>query len=239
MAEIGDHVFAISRQTERDFIDFCEREELSPPTSDVIRLGDEIAPVGTAKWPAELPADRPFVLAVGTVEIRKNHRLLVNVWRRLRSENPPLLVLVGRDGWLADLDVAEEPHVIRLRELNDAQLGRLYDAALFTVYPSLYEGWGLPVAESLARGKICVASNATSIPEIAPELTELCDPRDVNAWTATIRRFAFDRETRRRREEQIRTEYRRTWWRETARSILKALDAATEPEAQARTRSPF
>ena len=113
--------------------------------------------------------------------------------------------------------------MIRLRESNDAQLGRLYDSALFTVYPSLYEGWGLPVAESLARGKICVASKATSIPEIAPELTDLCDPRDVDAWTAAVRRFAFDHETRRRREEQIRTEYRRTPWHETAAVISSAI----------------
>ena len=105
MAAAGDHVFAISRQTERDLVDFCEREELPAPEIDVIRLGDEMPPaVGAATWPAELPTDRPFVLAVGTVEIRKNHRLLVEVWRRLRSENPPLLVIAGRDGWLADLD---------------------------------------------------------------------------------------------------------------------------------------
>jgi glycosyltransferase involved in cell wall biosynthesis len=233
MAKISDHVFAISRQTERDFADFCERENLPPPTIDIVRLGDEVPPAGgDATWPAELSGDRPFVLAVGTVEIRKNHRLLIDVWRRLRSENPPRLVIAGRDGWLADLDVSSNPNVVRLRGVNDAHLGRLYDAALFTVYPSLYEGWGLPVAESLARGKICVASAASSIPEIAPDLTELCDPRDVEAWTAVVRRFAFDAETRTRREEQIRDEYRRTSWRVTAQVISSAVDC---PRRQPRT----
>ena len=219
MTEISERVFVISRQTERDLAEFCEREKLPMPAIDVVRLGDEVPPSGgAATWPAELPADRPFVLAVGTVEIRKNHGLLVDVWRRL--ENPPLLVIAGRDGWLADLDA---PHALRLRDLNDAQLGRLYDASLLTVYPSLYEGWGLPVAESLARGKICVASAATSIPEIAPALAELCDPRDVGEWTSAIRRFVGDADLRRRREERIRTEYRRTSWKETAAAILLPL----------------
>jgi glycosyltransferase involved in cell wall biosynthesis len=233
MTALSDRVFVISRRTERDFVDFCERENLPTPDIDIVRLGDELRPDGgAAMWPAELPTDRPFVLAVGTVEIRKNHGLLVDVWRRL--ESPPLLVIAGRDGWLADLDgrldaeSAVRSHVIRLRDVNDAQLGRLYDASLFTVYPSRYEGWGLPVAESLARGKICVASDATSIPEIAPTLTELCDPRDVAAWTATIRRFAFDDEGRRRREAQIRAEYRCTSWSETVKEILLPLPALGE-----------
>ena len=225
MTALSERVFVISRQTERDFAEFCERENLPTPQIDVVRLGDELRPGGgSATWPAGLPADRPFVLAVGTVEIRKNHGLLVDVWRRL--ESPPLLVIAGRDGWLADLDARLDaepevrPHVVRLRDVNDAQLGRLYDAALLTVYPSLYEGWGLPVAESLARGKICVASAATSIPEIAPTLTELCDPQDVEAWTATIWRLVVDAELRRRREAQIRLEYRQTSWRETAAKFL-------------------
>jgi glycosyltransferase involved in cell wall biosynthesis len=240
MAAVSELVFAISRQTERDFADFCEREKLPRPSLNVVRLGDDVPPSGgAATWPVELPADRPFVLAVGTVEVRKNHGLLVDVWRRLESDDAPLLVITGRDGWLADLDarLAAEPEVrrrvVRLRDVNDTQLGRLYDASLFTVYPSLYEGWGLPVAESLARGKICVASDAASIPEIAPTLTELCDPRDVDAWTATIRRFAFDAEGRRRREERIRAEYRRTPWSATATAIVHAL----EPDAQARSRA--
>ena len=227
MTALSERVFVISRQTQRDFVGFCEREKLPTPEVDVLRLGDELRPGGgAASWPAELPAHRPFVLAVGTVEIRKNHGLLIDVWRRL--ENPPLLVIAGRDGWLADLEALAGPNIVRLRDLNDAQLGRLYDASLFTVYPSLYEGWGLPVAESLARGKICVASDATSIPEIAPGLTELCDPRDVEAWTVAIRRFAVDAEVRRRREEQIRAEYRRTSWSEAAAKILLPLPALGE-----------
>jgi glycosyltransferase involved in cell wall biosynthesis len=230
MTALSERVFVISRQTERDFAEFCERESLPQPEIDLVRLGDEFHPEGgSATWPAELPTDRAFVLAVGTVEIRKNHGLLVDVWRRLQAESPPLLVIAGRDGWLADLDArldaepAVRRHVVRLRDVNDAQLGRLYDASLFTAYPSLYEGWGLPVAESLARGKICVASDRASIPEIAPLLTEFCDPRNVDAWTATIRRFAFDAELRLGREKQIRTEYRRTSWSETACAMATAL----------------
>jgi glycosyltransferase involved in cell wall biosynthesis len=58
--------------------------------------------------------------------------------------------------------------VVLLEDVDDTALTWLYDRALLTVYPSLYEGWGLPVAESLARGRICIASRRSSVPEIAP-----------------------------------------------------------------------
>ena len=80
-------------------------------------------------------------------------------------------------------------HFHILNGINDATLDWLYRNCLFTVYPSLYEGWGLPVAEALNYGKVCVAARAGSVPEIAPEMTDLIDPLDFVTWYRTVHRL--------------------------------------------------
>jgi hypothetical protein len=132
--------------------------------------------------------DRPFVLCVGAIHARKNHRLLYDVWLRLAArmgEACPHLVLVGGVAWnghdvraraarrCADQRAGQHP----LDDVDDAALDWLYAHCSSTVYPSLHEGWGLPVAESLRHGKLCLAADTSSVPEIAPGLVELIDRR--------------------------------------------------------------
>jgi glycosyltransferase involved in cell wall biosynthesis len=237
---ITDLVLAISQRTRDDFAAYCSAERLPDGPAELIRLGDDFeveSPLGRASRPVLRGDLRPqsFVLSVGTLEPRKNHELLYQVWRYLLwkhgPERVPLLALAGRPGWLTDElrhRIATDPrvsnHIRMMPDADDAQLAELYAASLFTVYPSLYEGWGLPVAESLARGKVCIASATSSIPEIAPELTELCDPQDALAWMAAIERFVFGEETRKRREREIRLRYQPTRWRDTAAQIVTHLE---------------
>src|SRR5437660_11261798 len=128
-----------------------------------------------------------YVLYVSTIEHRKNHRLLVRVWQRLLERHGanlvPNLIFAGKIGWLvedllADLEASNylNGKIILLRSLSDAQLHEAYSSCLFTVFPSLCEGWGCPVAESLAHGKFCVASNHTAIPEAGGNLIDYFDP---------------------------------------------------------------
>jgi glycosyltransferase involved in cell wall biosynthesis len=116
---------------------------------------------------------------VSTIEIRKNHRLLVRVWQRLIArhgiEAVPALIFAGQIGWMVDdllADLAASGHLARKTEhkpgLSDEGLDEAYRSCLFAVFPSLCEGWGLPIAESLAHGKFCVASNR--IPALSQSL---------------------------------------------------------------------
>src|SRR5262249_13833248 len=141
---------------------------------EVFRLGDELTGVASPTRPAGLPAElgEAFVLSVGTLEVRKNHQLLYHLWRGLVEQfgdRVPPLVLAGRPNWgTADLleQIAADPVVrgrlILLVTPTDAELLWLYRHCLFTLFPSAYEGWGLPVAEALAHGKYCICSRATS-----------------------------------------------------------------------------
>ena len=150
----------------------------APPPNDLGRpeLGRPLPPAGS------------YALVVSTIEARKNHVLLFRLWRRLLGTLPhhlvPTLVLAGRIGWLI-ADLIQQLHnaafldgkIVVIENPTDAELKRLYAGCLFTVFPSFYEGWGLPVSESLAFGRPCFASNATSLPEAGGNLARYFDPK--------------------------------------------------------------
>ena len=132
---------------------------------------------------------------VSTIEPRKGHRLVLKIWNRLLQERIPqtldvTLLLVGRPGWMVD-DLLEKLATIdRIRILNnisDRELGRLYDQADFCIYPSEYEGYGLPVVEALARGKAVLASNVGVVPELKTSLLQPLPPNDEHAWYEAIK----------------------------------------------------
>jgi len=145
-------------------------------------------------------AGRPFVLCVGTVEVRKNHMALLSVWEELEAEfgdSLPNLVVAGRRGWKAEAvlrrldDVASDGRIIFAEAPSDAALRWLYSTCLFTIFPSFFEGWGLPVGESLWFGKPCAASNTSSIPHVGRDLCLYFSPDDPAQIKQAIRRASI------------------------------------------------
>jgi glycosyltransferase involved in cell wall biosynthesis len=198
----------------------------------------------TAGEQAVVSLPQRYVLFVSTIELRKNHRLLVRVWQRLLERHGtnlvPNLVFAGKIGWLVDdlLDDLEASDylngkIILLRNLSDAELQQAYHSCLFTVFPSLSEGWGLPIAESLAHGKFCVASNHTSIPEAGGNLVDYFDPLNEDDALAKIERPLIDPSYLAAREAQLRAEYRVRTWGDCVRALIEALDETVAEEAQA------
>ena len=234
----SDHVLTISEFSRREIEGYCAEAGLALPDLSVVRLGDVLdddagADSGLAR-PRFVPA-RPFFLCVCTIDTRKNHRLLVDAWSLLAAADPdrcPDLVCIGFPHVLvADLlretrgDRAINGRIHLLRNVADAELRWYYRHCLATVYPSRYEGWGLPVAESLAHGKLCLASNAASIPEISPDLPEFFAPHDVAGLVALVRRTLDDPDWVRGREQEIRDRFRPTPWAHTAAQVCAAVGA--------------
>ena len=111
------------------------------------------------------------------------------------------------------------------RDVSDNQVEWYFRNCVGTIFPSLYEGWGLPVAESLARGRICLASNASSIPEIS-ELPEFFDPHNPVGLSKLIMRTLHDTEWREEVEDRIQSKFRVTRWNDTAKEVLNTLEMA-------------
>lgn len=130
----------------------------------------------------------PFILSVGTLEIRKNHVLLVDIWEHLYKalgDRTSSLVLAGRPGWLNEalnrrLMETDGCHgkIVHIIDATDEELTWLYSNCRFTVFPSLFEGWGLPVGESLWFGKPCICFDNSSLPEVGGGGAILCQTRE-------------------------------------------------------------
>lgn len=194
--------------TRAALLDFITHEHLPLPRIVVAQLPVFASDTLTPAPPPEV-ADGPFVLFVSTLEVRKNHRLLLNLWREcLREDKPmPRLVLVGRVGWgvatvleMIEHDPFLQGRVTILHDIGDAQLAWLYDSCLFTVYPSIAEGWGLPIGEALGRGRICLHATDPAQSEAAQNLMPALHPEDFYGWKAAILDL-IDRPARRARLE--------------------------------------
>ena len=146
---------------------------------------------------------RPFVLYCSTIEMRKNHQLLLHIWDRLRQElspdDLPILVFAGKWGWnieivrlLVERNWRLRPHLRILDHVCDAELIWLYRKARFTVFPSYDEGFGLAAAESLSFGTPVIVSSSPALIEATEGLMPSHDPYDFNAWYADIRDLATD-----------------------------------------------
>ena len=94
---------------------------------------------------------------------------------------------------------------------------------LFSIYPSYYKGGGLPIAESLAYGKVCLASDSSSMTEIAPGLVELINPLDTLGWIDKVRQYLLNPDIIRQREELIKTQYSPTRWEESTKEFLMSV----------------
>ena len=136
----------------------------------------------------------------------------------LPFDDIPELVIIGSRGWytnditmLFEQDPVISKKVRILHQTNDEELSWLYQNAQLTIYPSMYEGWGLPVAESLAYGKVTLSSDASSMPEVGGDCADYFSPYDSQACVNLIRQY-LKGATLIKREEYIKKFYKITTW---------------------------
>jgi glycosyltransferase involved in cell wall biosynthesis len=231
IAPLIDTLFSISKHTEKDFQTVYGSIVKPTLKKHVIRVGDSFGD-GKPEKPTQLKlSGQDYLLSVGTVEIRKNHQLLYQAYR-LALElgiKLPKLIIVGREGWMAEASIyaiKHDPlikeHILFAGPVTDAELNWLYANCICTVFPSLYEGWGLPVAESLNYGKVCAAANSSSVPEIGGELNEYYSPYNAQACLDTIVQL-LNTPYRRQLEKKIQDCYTPTKWSEVGERVMKAL----------------
>jgi glycosyltransferase involved in cell wall biosynthesis len=186
----------------------------------------------------------PYVLCVGTMDIRKNLWALAQVWQRLSCRDDitlPKLVFVGRPGsFNEDFNLLMQSTgnlggwVEIITNAADKELDFLYRHCLFTVMVSFYEGWGLPIGESLSYGKTGVVSNRSSMPEVGRNLVVYCDPFDMKGMQAACLKLITDPVYREELEVRIRNTDLRTW-SDVGRDLLEQLASKADINTSARS----
>lgn len=232
----ADHILAPSEATKADLVDI-----LAVP-------GDKITvhPEGVEDQFKPLPDEhsrpvvealglpRCYLLAVGTMEPRKNLVGLARAYRELKLDYPdaPKLVMVGRPGWhfdqlMADLlDVGVNDDLIIRHDVTDAQLPALYNRALALIAPSFYEGFGLTALEAMACGTAPIVSRVSSLPEIVGDVGALIDPHDIGSIAAALSRALSDSHWREQQEAAALRQAARFRWSDTARIVLECYERA-------------
>lgn len=234
--KITDLIISISEHTQSEVRSILQKEKIRFPEMFVLknahtsweprRLSDAARP---SREVASLIQTK-YILYVSTIEVRKNHTLLFQVWKQLIREfgdQVPQLVFVGRPGWRVR-DLMDQINgtdylngrISILHDIPDIDLELLYRNAMFTTFPSFEEGWGLPVGESLTFGRPCVASTSSSIPEVGGDFADYIDPLDVNGAYPVFKRMIWDEKHLADRCKNIADNFKARTWKDVAAEFL-------------------
>jgi glycosyltransferase involved in cell wall biosynthesis len=202
-AALADAVIVNSAVTRDAFVPYLVRADRAPPML-VAPFGVDLRPRTPIEQP---PVQPPYFVCVGTIEARKNHLLLLNLWRRLVFElgdAAPRLVLVGQRGWETEnaIDMLERCPALRgvvleQNNLSDVGVARLLEGAQALLLPSFAEGFGFPLVEALALGVPVVCSDLAALRETGASVPEYIDPLDGSAWRQAVIDYSLPASPRR------------------------------------------
>jgi len=229
MLDLGAGIIVNSQATLTDLQEYARLRSLKAPPVVVAPL----APwADLVKPPLPAPPGfegRPYFVVVGTVEPRKNHLLLLQVWQRLvraHGLDAPHLVIIGQRGWdtenIEDMIVRRpmlQGHVTALQRCDDVELTAWLQHARALLFPSFAEGYGLPVVEALAAGVPVIASDLPVLQQIGGGVPDFLDPLDAMAWISHIEDYAHADSPRRAAQMQRLAGFRPTTWKEHFRTV--------------------
>lgn len=235
VAALSSTIITSSRYVAAEVRAFCDAFGILSPPVQIIGMANAplaAAPQAGSKVARQL-AERTFVLCVGTIEIRKNHILLLHVWDQLhaaRGATAPILVFAGKRGWMVD-DLFDaiasrswcRTHLVELGSVDEATLAWLYANCRFTVFPSMAEGWGLPIGESLGVGVPCAAAGTTALPEAGGDLVVYFDPTSAASALSAVEQLLDDNQLY-QWLSRVSENFRPLGWSDWTRRYRNALD---------------
>ncbi|MEO5916295.1 MAG: glycosyltransferase family 1 protein [Luteolibacter sp.] len=189
----------------------------------VIPIGVDPGVLSHADGATAVPSHRPYFVMLGTIEPRKNHALLVHLWREFTENLPPEeipeLLIIGRRGWdnesvfrLLDRCESLRGHVREMNGVLDDELWPLLHGARAMLFPSFVEGWGMPMVEALAMGVPVIGSDIAPFQEAGQGIPTLLSPLDGSGWNKAILEFSRnDSPTRLAQIEQLENYHPPTW----------------------------
>ena len=210
-------VIGNSRATLDELADYAATKGLPMPPAVAAWISGP-PPRGCVGTP---PLAKPYFVILGTIEGRKNHQLLLDVWEQLvaeRGDEAPVLVVIGQRGWEAEIALARLDRiadfngcVLRFDRCGDDELATWLGGARALLMPSFTEGFGLPVIEALQLGTPVIASDLPVFREIAGDIPAFLEPGDAKAWRRAIESLV-DGESERARQVSAMRSYRTPIW---------------------------
>ena len=182
--------------------------------------------------------DRPYFVYISTIEPRKNHLLLLNIWRRMieqLGDAAPVLVLIGRRGWENEnvIDMLERGellrgHVIEAGEVSDNRMQALVAHARAMLMPSFAEGFGMPVVEALAAGVPVICSDIVAHREVGGDAPDYIDPLDGLGWMRAIDAYAMPGSAERAAQVARIAAWRAPTWPDYFDIVTRLLEEVTD-----------
>jgi len=225
----ADRVIAVSERTASDLVQW-----LAIPNDRITVIPEAPSPgiervTGTSLdvFRVRSGLDCPYVLAVGTLEPRKNLPFFLRAFAAVADTIPHTLVLVGPEGWMTGefhrtLDELNLGDRVRLTGfVSDRELGGWYSGADLFVFPSMYEGFGLPTVEAMQCGAPLLVANSSCFPEVAGDAAVLVSPTDEQGWSEALVSILTDRSVNDRLREQSFARANRFSWERTARETMQ------------------
>lgn len=233
-----DYVLYGGQTAKNDAEEYFKEHDLRVVEGYPIKFGSEIThSVNTENEDEifeQLNIKEPYILSVGSVIAKKNYNTIYKAYaimgKRFSKEEIPTLVIVGgkHPGTEELVDVIKNDKLtsekIKFVHATDKELDVLYKRAQFTILPSLYEGWSLTLPESLAYGKLCIASNVAPLREIGGELIEYVEVLNPVAWAEKIMYFIQNQEEVLKYNEKIEKEWKAITWLDCGKEILSVLN---------------
>ena len=225
--KISDYLIFNSTFTQNEFFDNF------PACKGIASLTIPLSSFPTKSKPIKpKTVSPPYVLSVGTIEPRKNYHTLYLVWKSLirKGFNVPKLIIVGSKGWndstsynLLTRDPELRNYITVLEGIEDLELKWLYENCKFTIFPSFYEGWGLPISESLTSNKFCICSNQASMKEVGNNFTDFFHPLDTEKLLRLINKYWNSPEALKSKEDLIVKSYSEPSWEQLAEKLHRFL----------------
>jgi len=233
----ADLLIAISHASKRAFLRHfphvpADRVRVIYPASRFDQPGFDLQPCQPQSQ--LFSSGKPFLLSTGTIEPRKNQRFLLEVYSRFRERGGAAipLVLAGGKGWLMEdfeQELVESPWAADIHLLgyvSDRELIWLYRNCLLNLYPSHYEGFGLPVLEGMGQGAPVISSSSTSLPEIVADAGILLPPDDRDGWVEAIETLLSQPQTLADLADASSTRATAFNWKESTRQLLELYEEA-------------
>lgn len=235
---VATRLVVVSQNTKADVTSWLASNNLPVPPIGVVRLGEDFSVTKKAAPPhpelSGLKKDN-FILCVGTVEARKNHTILYYAYKLAKSQGIelPTLVVVGGRGYRTEniVDIIQDDpdtrsSILLPTNVDDSALAWLYENCYFTVYPSFYEGWGIPIAESMFNKKPALVSATSSMTEIAGDLVEYFNPFSSEECLQGLVKLSNKSENTKARKKL--SSYKPTTWTDTFNKLDKIVKESVE-----------